>query len=86
MSKQNTETMAFKSDAVRKENIKQVLRLVKDVLEERGYNAVNQLSGYLISNDPAYISSFKNARSVIQSIERYEIIEELVRCYLDDGE
>ncbi|MBV1708681.1 MAG: IreB family regulatory phosphoprotein [Erysipelothrix sp.] len=86
MSKQNTETMAFKSDAVRKENIKQVLRLVKDVLEERGYNAVNQLSGYLISNDPAYISSFKNARSVIQSIERYEIIEELVRSYLDDGE
>ncbi|MDO9591647.1 MAG: IreB family regulatory phosphoprotein, partial [Erysipelotrichaceae bacterium] len=79
-------TMAFKSDAVRKENIKQVLRLVKDVLEERGYNAVNQLSGYLISNDPAYISSFKNARSVIQSIERYEIIEELVRSYLDDGE
>ena len=86
MSKQNTETMAFKSDAVRKENIKQVLRLVKDVLEERGYNAVNQLTGYLISNDPAYISSFKNARSVIQSIERYEIIEELVRSYLDDGE
>lgn len=86
MSKQNTETMAFKSEAVRKENIKQLLRLVKDVLEERGYNAVNQLSGYLISNDPAYISSFKNARSVIQSIERYEIIEELVRSYLDDGE
>jgi uncharacterized protein (UPF0297 family) len=78
--------MAFKSEAVRKENIKQVLRLVKDVLEERGYNAVNQLSGYLISNDPAYISSFKNARSVIQSIERYEIIEELVRSYLEDGE
>ncbi|PKM86797.1 MAG: hypothetical protein CVU85_07135 [Firmicutes bacterium HGW-Firmicutes-10] len=86
MSKQNTETMAFKSEAVRKENIKHVLRAVKDVLEERGYNAVNQLSGYLISNDPAYISSFKNARSVIQSIERYEIIEELVRSYLDDGE
>ncbi len=86
MSKQNTETMAFKSEAVRKENIKQVLRLVKDVLEERGYNAVNQLSGYLISNDPAYISSFRNARSVIQSIERYEIIEELVRQYLEENE
>jgi uncharacterized protein (UPF0297 family) len=85
MSKQNAETMAFNSEAIRKENIKQVLRLVKDVLEERGYNAVNQLSGYLISNDPAYISSFKNARSVIQSIERYEIIEELVRTYLDEN-
>lgn len=85
MSKQNAETLAFNSEAIRKENIKQVLRLVKDVLEERGYNAVNQLSGYLISNDPAYISSFKNARSVIQSIERYEIIEELVRTYLDEN-
>lgn len=85
MSKQNAETMAFNSEAIRKENIKQVLRLVKDVLEERGYNAVNQLSGYLISNDPAYISSFKNARSIIQSIERYEIIEELVRTYLDEN-
>ena len=55
-------------------------------LEDRGYNAVNQLSGYLISNDPAYISSHQNARSLIQTVERYEIIEELVRAYLDDAE
>jgi len=47
---------------------------------------VNQLSGYLISNDPAYISSHQNARSLIQTVERYEIIEELVRAYLDDSE
>jgi uncharacterized protein (UPF0297 family) len=57
---------------------------VKLALEDRGYNAVNQLSGYLISNDPAYISSHQNARSIIQTVERYEIIEELVRAYLDD--
>ena len=84
MAKDNTETMAFRSDELRRDNIKQVLRLTKEALEERGYNSVNQLAGYLISNDPAYISSHRNARSVIQSVERYEIIEELVRFYLEE--
>jgi len=84
MSQNHTETVAFKSDQVRRETIKQILKQVQSALEERGYNSVNQLSGYLISNDPAYISSHKNARSVIQTVERYEIIEELVRAYLDD--
>ena len=84
MTKGMTETMAFKSEDIKRDNIKQVLKLTKEALEERGYNSVNQLSGYLISNDPAYISSHKNARSIIQSVERYEIIEELVRYYLQD--
>ena len=57
--------------------------IVSDALEERGYNSENQIAGYLISNDPAYISSHKNARNLIQKIERYEIIEELVRAYLE---
>lgn len=85
MSQNHTETVAFKSDQIRRDNIRQVLKQVQTALEERGYNAVNQLSGYLISNDPAYISSHKNARSIIQTVERYEIIEELVRTYLDDS-
>ena len=84
MARDNTETMAFRSDELRRDNIKQVLRLTKEALEERGYNSVNQLAGYLISNDPAYISSHNNARSVIQSVERHEIIEELVRFYLQE--
>ena len=46
-------------------------RTIKQTMEERGYNAVNQLSGYLISGDPAYISSHNNARSNIQKVERY---------------
>ncbi len=78
-----TNTITLKSDELRKENIRHVLRLTKEVLEERGYNSVNQLAGYLISNDPAYISSHRNARSIIQSVERHEIIEELVRSYLE---
>ena len=65
MARDNTETMAFRSDELRRDNIKQVLRLTKEALEERGYNSVNQLAGYLISNDPAYISSHRNARSII---------------------
>lgn len=83
MKKDATETMAFKSEDMRRENIRHIVRLVDNALKERGYNSVNQLAGYLISNDPAYISSHQNARSIIQNVERYEIIEEMVRSYLE---
>lgn len=79
-------TMSFNSEAVKRENIKQILLLVQQALTERGYDAINQISGYLISNDPAYISSHLNARTTIQSLDRYEIIEELVRYYLEGNE
>lgn len=79
-----TETISFSAEELRRENIRGVLKHVEKALNERGYNAINQLAGYLISNDPAYISSHNNARSVIQSIERHEIIEELVRFYLEE--
>ena len=78
-----TNTVLFNSEDLKRENMKQLLKHVSDSLTERGYNAVNQISGYLISNDPAYISSYQNARSEIQQVERYEIIEELVRYYLE---
>ena len=83
MASQNSTTMLFTSEDIRRENLKQLLSEVSVALEERGYNSVNQISGYLISNDPAYISSHNNARSKIQQVERYEIIEELVRYYLE---
>lgn len=79
-----TETISFSAEELSRENIREVLKHVEKALNERGYNAINQLAGYLISNDPAYISSHNNARSVIQSIERHEIIEELVRFYLEE--
>ena len=78
-------TVSFDANQIRRENIRQVLMLVRDALQERGYNAINQMAGYLISNDPAYISSHKNARSIVQSGERHEIIEELVRFYLEEN-
>jgi len=83
MASQNSQTMLFTSEDIKRENLKQLLIEVSSALEERGYNPVNQIAGYLISNDPAYISSHKNARSNIQQVERYEIIEELVRYYLE---
>ena len=80
---QTSSTMLFNSEDLKRENLKHLLQEVSDALNERGYNPVNQIAGYLMSNDPAYISSHNNARSNIQQVERYEIIEELVRYYLE---
>ena len=82
MARDLDQTNVFNARLVRQDNIKQLLADVEASLKERGYNATNQITGYLISNDPAYISSHNNARSKIQSVERYEIIEELVCSYL----
>lgn len=78
-----TKTRVFSSEDMRREMIRSNLKTVIDALNERGYNGVDQIAGYLISNDPAYISSHKNARNIIQQIERDEIIEELVKSYLE---
>ncbi len=83
MSQDSFETKSFDATDIKRDTIRNILTLAREALDERGYNAVNQLVGYLISNDPAYISSHKNARSIIQSVSRDEIIEELVRHYLD---
>jgi uncharacterized protein (UPF0297 family) len=61
---------------------KEVLLTVYDALEEKGYNPINQIVGYLLSGDPAYIPRHNNARSIIRKRERDELIEELVRSYL----
>ena len=78
-----TKTRVFSSEDMRREMISSNLKTVINALNERGYNAAHQIAGYLISNDPAYISSHKNARNIIQQVERDEIIEELVKSYLE---
>lgn len=83
MSKHLTQTKAFASEDIKRDTIKNIMKLVEEALDERGHNSVNQLAGYLISNDPAYISSHKDARSIIQTVARADIIEELVRFYLE---
>ena len=81
-----TTTVSYNAEEIRRANIREILKHVQKALEERGYTSINQLAGYLISNDPAYISSHNNARSIIQSVERHEIIEELVRFYLEENQ
>ncbi len=83
MGKEVSSTMLFNTEDLRRANLKELLKNVSEALTERGYNPVNQIAGYLISNDPAYISSHNNARRDIQQVERYELIEELVRYYLE---
>lgn len=83
MEKDISNTMLFNSNDLKRANLKQMLQYVSTSLIERGYDPVEQIAGYLISNDPAYISSHNNARNIIQQVERYEIIEELVRYYLE---
>ncbi|EGL83505.1 UPF0297 protein [Caldalkalibacillus thermarum TA2.A1] len=62
---------------------KEVLLAVYNSLEEKGYHPINQIVGYLLSGDPAYIPRYNNARSLIRKVERDELIEELVRAYVE---
>lgn len=78
MSEKTNLFEAVNSDAI---ETKKVLDEVYNILEERGYNPVNQLVGYLISGDPGYISSYKDARKKIQTIDRTKIVEVLLENF-----
>ncbi len=83
MSEKGNMTVSFQSVQAQEDNqVKKLLREVVLALVEKGYNPVNQLVGYLVSGDPAYITGHKNARNLIQRLERDEIIEELANSYL----
>jgi len=80
-------TMRFNVKAEEETNeAKLVLKDVYEALREKGYNPINQLVGYFLSGDPAFITSYKNARSTIRKLERDELMEELVRVYLAELE
>lgn len=64
-------------------SVSEVILRVYQALVERGYNPVNQIVGYIMSGDPAYITSHNNARSLIMKVERDEILEELMRNYVE---
>lgn len=72
-------TRTFNVEDINTEMVKTILNEVYNALEERGYNPSNQIVGYLISGDPGYISSYKDARNKIQEIERTKIVEILLR-------
>ena len=62
--------------------IEEILTIAYDALDERGYNAIDQLVGYILSGDPSYITSHNNARNIIGHIERDDLVEELIKSYL----
>ncbi|MFD1736686.1 IreB family regulatory phosphoprotein [Bacillus salitolerans] len=66
-------------------NVDEVLSTVYEALQEKGYNPINQIVGYLLSGDPAYIPRHKDARNIIRKLERDELIEELVKSYLKNN-
>ena len=80
MTEKNTVKFTVPSDD--KENMRQILRNVYEALTEKGYNPINQIVGYLLTEDPTYITNYNNARSMICKIDRDELMQTLVRDYL----
>ena len=78
----DSNTTIFDVSQVDKELVYDTLKRVFEALEERGYNPIDQLSGYLISGDLGYISSYKEARNMIAKLDRSTIIEILLKAYL----
>ena len=75
-------TQFFKISADPEIRVKMVLEVVYEAMLEKGYNPVNQIVGYIMSGDPTYITSHKNARSLIMKVERDELVEELLKEYV----
>ena len=75
-------TLKFTIPGDDKENMRRILRTVFDALQQKGYNPVNQIVGYLLTEAPTYITNYNNARSMICKLDRDELLQELVRSYL----
>ena len=79
-------TQYFRTKPDQELEVKEVLKLVYNAMEEKGYNPVNQIVGYIMSGDPTYITSHKGARSLISKVERDELVEELLKVYIETVE
>ena len=77
-------TMTFSLSGDKDQQMKQVLTTVYDALREKGYNPINQIVGYILSEDPTYITTHNNARSLIRKIDRDELLRAMVRTYLNE--
>lgn len=77
-------TMTFSVKDEKEEEMKQVLTTVYDALRQKGYNPINQIVGYILSEDPTYITTHNNARSLIRHIDRDELLQAMVKSYLVD--
>lgn len=77
------DTLKFQMHPEEENRAREILRKVYAALKEKGYNPISQIVGYLLSGDPAYITSHGNARALVRKVERDELLEELVRNYLE---
>lgn len=77
-------TMTFSVHEDKECEMKKTLTIIYDALKEKGYNPINQLVGYILSEDPTYITTYNNARSLIRHIDRDELLQVLVKSYLND--
>ena len=84
MTEQDTQKFTVPNDD--RENMRRILRTVYEALTEKGYNPINQIVGYLLTEDPTYITNYNNARSMICKIDRDELMQVLVREYLFEKE
>lgn len=75
-------TMSFNFEKAKNEQTKEILKEVYEALVEKGYNPINQIVGYILSGDPTYITSHKDARNKIRHVERDELLENMVRYYI----
>ena len=76
-------TITFSLDLEKEENIRSVLTLVYDTMKEKGYDPINQIVGYILSEDPTYITTHNSARSLICRVDRDELLQLLVKSYLN---
>lgn len=79
-------TMTFSVNDEKELELKQNLTIIYDALIQKGYNPINQIVGYILSEDPTYITTYNNARSLIRRIDRDELLQVLVKSYLDTWE
>ena len=77
-------TMTFSLTGDKEQEMKQIVTTVYDALKEKGYNPINQLVGYILSEDPTFITTHNNARSLVRKVDRDELLRAMVRTYLND--
>ena len=82
MDKSSEHTMQFSIESDKSDFIKASMLQISSALKEKGYNPINQIVGYIMSGDPTYVTSYNDARKLIKSIERDELLEELISSYI----
>ncbi len=77
------QTMTFSVKDDKEKEMKKTLMVIYEALREKGYNPINQIVGYILSEDPTYITTYNNARSLIRHIDRDELLQALVKSYIE---